>query len=228
MEATMCISETQAEQAWLKWTARAFLEIPSNELLKAVSALPSPQLLCSHVARSTAEQVEEMAGNLLDSGEDAAHKLAVEFTQLYCSCSEDAPYPYESVYVDDKRLLMRPVHDEVAALYQKAGFVAANVCATEPEDHLGIELEFVAFSIERGKTTEIASFVDKHLAWVSRFYQETEQRAQSKFYPAAAQLARALANDALTCSAGKHSQAEFSSAASQLDHAMASNTASSR
>ncbi len=228
METTMSIDGTQAEQAWLEWTARAFLEIPSDALLEAVPELPSPQLLLSHVACNAAEQVAKTISALPSCGEGAAHELAVEFTQLYCSCSEGAPYPYESIYADDKRLLMRPVHDEVAVLYREAGFDPASVCATEPEDHLGIELAFIAFLIEKKKAAEVSGFVDRHLAWVSRFCRETEQRAQNGFYPAATQLARALANDAPACCKGKHSQTEFSSALSQLDQALAGNAASSR
>ncbi len=228
MEATMNFYETQAELEWLDWTARAFLEVPSSALLKAVPKLPSPRLLCSCVARNAAEQVEGAAFELLSSTEDAVKELAAEYTGLYCSCREGAPYPYESVYADDKRLLMRPVRDEVVALYQEAGFVPEDICATEPEDHLGIELAFVSHLVERGKAAEVSNFVDRHLVWVSRFCQETEEQAGGDFYPAVAHLARALANDAAPCCKDEHPQTTFSTAPNQPDQALVSNAASSR
>ena len=188
----------KALAAWLEWTGRLFLDVPNVDLMTEVDRLPSPDLLPSRVAEQEACRVRDMATAV---GNDLAllRNASLDFTQLFCACREGAPYPYESVYCGVDRLLMRPIRDEVVCAYDVAGFSPSAVCPTEPEDHLGVEMAYTAHLVREGRAKELAAFVQDHANWTVRFADEVRAQEEGEFYSAAAQLARALLNDAACC-----------------------------
>lgn len=60
----------------------------------------------------------------------------------------------------------------------------------EPDDHIGLELEFIGQLLENGESDEASSFADKHVApWVETWNKDVQTRAACPYYKALAELA---------------------------------------
>jgi TorA maturation chaperone TorD len=129
-------------------------------------------------------------------------ELSVEFGRLFLTGRDDSVFPYESVYTSQERLLMQRARDEVLAAYRDEG-LAKTAAFREPEDHLAVELDFMARLCQ--KTVDALAegqidaalalldrqraFLDEHLlVWVPRFSQDLAQAASSDFYRGVAVL----------------------------------------
>ncbi len=152
------------------------------------------------------EDVDEGSG--LMSGYLAAHahdleatrtELAVDFARLFVVRARkqtDAAYPFESVYTSEKHTTMGAARDAVRSLYRKAGLELDDSWHIG-EDHIALELEFMAFlaqksleACEAGRDDELAgllgqqrSFLSEHLLnWVGRFADAMARQAKTDFY----------------------------------------------
>ena len=67
-----------------------------------------------------------------------------EYTRLFLGPGQAPAYPYESLYRSPRRLLMQEITTEVRQVYLERGLVMAKLY-TQPEDHLGVELEFLGY-----------------------------------------------------------------------------------
>jgi len=132
-------------------------------------------------------------------------QLAIEYAHLFLNAG-DPPhvYPHESVYTSADRLLMQEARNQVLAAYRLEG-LDRNVDFNEPEDHVAIELEFMAYlchktaqALESGDRSEARvllakqrEFLEKHiLVWVPCLCDDLEQIAWSDFYRAIARITR--------------------------------------
>lgn len=106
-----------------------------------------------------------------DSDEDA---LARAYARVFL-VGHGAVAPYQSVFDSLDGLAMQAARDECLAFYARFG-LACDEGAAEPEDHVGIQLAFLAwlnrpsdtFS-RREQLRAQAEFIDRHLrAWVPR------------------------------------------------------------
>ena len=82
------------------------------------------------------------------SGADAhaITDLAVDYVRAFIGHGIDAysaAYPFESVYTSPKRLMMQEARDEVLAVYRSEGLDKLPTWK-EAEDHIALELEFMA------------------------------------------------------------------------------------
>ena len=82
------------------------------------------------------------------SGADAhaITDLAVDYVRAFIGHGIDAysaAYPFESVYTSPKRLMMQEARDEVLAVYRSEGLDKLPSWK-ESEDHIALELEFMA------------------------------------------------------------------------------------
>ena len=131
-------------------------------------------------------------------------EAAAEFAALLLNMSADPVFPYESVYASSEHLMMQKARDEVLAAYRSRGFERADGLSI-PEDHVGIELEFMArlcqeeleaLSAGNEGATESAraaqrEFCERHLArWVPQLCDDLERRAKSGLYRGLAQMTR--------------------------------------
>ncbi|WP_303727576.1 molecular chaperone [Denitrobacterium detoxificans] len=107
-----------------------------------------------------------------------------------------AAYPFESIYTNEKRLLMQGARDEVLALYRAAG-LDKKADWKEGEDHIALELEYMqvlalrtANALEAGNerqaTTLLKSqlnFLNDHLyAWAPLLAIDMKRFSQTGFY----------------------------------------------
>ena len=71
-------------------------------------------------------------------------ELAIEYAGLFLGVWGKPPHPSESIYGIVGGLVMQKERDEVLILYKSAGLVLSRNFR-EPEDHVAIELQFMAF-----------------------------------------------------------------------------------
>lgn len=137
--------------------------------------------------------------------ENTETELAADFMRVFFGHGYDghaAAYPFESIYVSEKRLLMQSARDEVLALYRAAG-LDKQPSWKEGEDHLALELEYMQILTDRtvealckGNQDEAvalvktqANFLDDHLlSWVPMMTAEMKRFAKTEFYQGLAYL----------------------------------------
>jgi putative dimethyl sulfoxide reductase chaperone len=145
----------------------------------------------------------EGLGSALDAAE--AEPLAAEFTRLFggLSASQGPPPPFESVQRESQ--LVGDATQSVLRHYREAGFDAIDRAAG-PQDHVGVELRFMALLCLREGDAWIsggaaaaaewlgreARFMDEHLlGWVPEYCALAASESREPFYAAAAGLTAA-------------------------------------
>ena len=129
-------------------------------------------------------------------------ELAAEYVSVLLSGDKKGVSPFESVYTSAERLLMQEARDQVLAAYRAEG-LAKIAEFREPEDHIAIELEFMAHlcqqtieMLEKGNVAGgLASldhqktFLEQHLlVWVPEFCQNLFRVSRSDFFRGLARL----------------------------------------
>jgi TorA maturation chaperone TorD len=136
---------------------------------------------------------------------DTLRCLAADYAML---CRGSNPVkgadPYESVHRNPLHLMMQDEWEEVFRFYRESGF-QRSASAHEPEDHLGIELEFMAHqcnryiqAYEKGDEAACRESIDRQvlmlethlLLWVPLFVQEVLKVAMTEFYQSVAIITR--------------------------------------
>ncbi|WP_080800852.1 TorD/DmsD family molecular chaperone [Arabiibacter massiliensis] len=146
-----------------------------------------------------AEGFAALKADLAACDDAALEELAVVFNRAFFGMgprTAQKAFPYESVYTSEGGLMMQDAYSEVLGLYRAAGF-AKDPGFTEPEDHLAIELAFMALLCgravealragdEAGAERQLraqASFAREHLLnWVPVFACEMRAAAEGGFY----------------------------------------------
>lgn len=140
------------------------------------------------------------------SGADAhtITDLAVDYVRAFIGHGVDAysaAYPFESVHTSPKRLMMQEARDEVLAVYRSEGLDKLPSWK-ESEDHIALELEFMAVlgdrivaaaeasdeaEVERLLSTQ-RNFLEDHLAsWAPLMTADLRRFAQCGLYQGLAQ-----------------------------------------
>lgn len=138
--------------------------------------------------------------------ENSVTELAADYSRVFFGhgySGHSAAYPYESVYVSERRLLMSSSRDEVLALYRSAK-LSKQDSWKDSEDHVAMELEFMQILSERtvaalakGDSNAAFSLVKKqfgfledHLAaWLPMLATEMLRFAKTDFYKGLAYMA---------------------------------------
>lgn len=146
---------------------------------------------------------EMLRSYLANRGATTLTDLAVDYARVFLGAGQgekDGAYPYESVYTSPERLVMQEARDQVLDLYRKEGLEPSEAMI-EPEDHLSLELEFMACLSKRTAEALEAGdheralrdlqkqqeFLEKHLlSWVPAFCQDVQRFAHEGFYQAVA------------------------------------------
>lgn len=157
---------------------------------------------------------------LARAGADPRTDLAVDYARVFLSAGVYdglTAEPYESVFTSEDQLLMQEARDEVVTIYRENG-VDIDPELHMPEDHLGLEFEFIAIMAD--KTAEAlrdadtvadedfseparmvhvqADFIENHiLNWIDALIEKVDEFAQLPLYPALMRIAKAYTkNDA--------------------------------
>ena|SRR5690554_215439 len=137
---------------------------------------------------------------------DVCTSLNRDYTQLFVGPGHLPAPPWESVYRSEEKLTFGEHTLAVRKWYARHGLEFVNKNA-EPDDHFGLELEFLAYLInnqyqaledgEVQKASELAqeqlAFLEEHLLqWSNAFTQDVINNAQTKYYQGLAQLAQSF------------------------------------
>ena len=97
--------------------------------------------------------------------------------------------PWGSVYLDKDRLLFTEDTLKVRVYYESKG-VKVSRKYKEPDDHIGLELEFIALMLEKEKTKDAEEFAGLYMApWVHRWYEDVNKHARAGYYKGLAGMA---------------------------------------
>lgn len=140
--------------------------------------------------------------------EALAREVHLDRTYLFYMIGASHTSPYESVYRTDDSTVFGPTTLEVRSFYRANG-LRFDRAETEPDDHFGIELAFVAHLLgiaadayEAGNAAaaeealmSVRSFLSDHVLVFSPMYLgNVQRRARSSFYGALAGIAEGTVN----------------------------------
>lgn len=139
--------------------------------------------------------------------ENTLTELAIDYVRCFVGHGNDAhaaAYPFESVYMSPKRLLMQDARDEVLAIYRSAR-LDKNDTWNEGEDHLSVELEYLQVLCLRARDALVAgdeqkaqgillsqkNFLHDHvMKWTPFFFDDLLRLAQTDLYLGLGHLTR--------------------------------------
>lgn len=168
---------------------------PSPELLDSIRANDSPLGLGLALQSSAGQDaLQAMAsaftGLPAQLDQTIINQYAADYADIYLTNGYGAS-PHESVWLDEDHLMRQEPMFQVRAYYHRHGLTAGN-WRTRPEDHLALELQFLAhlFEPERGDTlAEVARFMDDHLLrWLPLFSKRVAERCRTRLFAALALL----------------------------------------
>lgn len=188
----------------------------SRELAEAL-AEDAEALAVLHDRELTAETVAALRGvgfpanlGLLPKGEQAQQtwrmmdaalprdvtpemldRLAADYAAIYLTGAYGAS-PCESVWLDDDHLACQAPMFAMRKLYAEAG-LAATDWRKRPDDHLVLQLLYVAHALRRGEEPEelrrLAAMLDEHLLrWLPDFSGRVAERCELPFFAVLAGL----------------------------------------
>ena len=125
-------------------------------------------------------------------------ELAADFATIYLLHGYRAS-PYESVWRDEEQLERQLPMFEISQFYRQHGLAVADR-QTMPDDHLSLQLEFIAYLCEHAQTEDdlqqAADFMDTHLLlWLDEFARRVASRCATPFYAGLAALSAAYINE---------------------------------
>ncbi|EOX3120645.1 molecular chaperone TorD [Vibrio cholerae] len=203
MQELKILNEKRAEIYW--WLSSLFFKelseqdialYHSAEVRTFLSGLADEQSL----SREVKHLVEAL--NRLQDRQDAQLELAADFCDLFLKSDRDSALPYASVYAD-QGLLNGKTAQQMRELLSAHG-VKVEQNLNEPEDHLAIQLDFLAHlaisanQIEHSAQLSLAlqaqsDFISQHLlTWLPAFAERCTQFDAFGLYSAAARLALAF------------------------------------
>lgn len=169
---------------------------PSEELVSEMRAMRFP----AHTGNEHMDEgYRDIATYLSRVGTTAVGELAADYSRTFIGGGIDsfsAAYPFESVHVSRKRLLMQDARDQVLAIYKAYGLEKSGQMK-EGEDHIAYELEFLKALCERcakalreGNVDEAErlaraqqGFMADHLMrWVGKFTAQMRHFSKTDFY----------------------------------------------
>lgn len=117
----------------------------------------------------------------------ALDELAAGYADVYLRYTYRAS-PEESVWISEDELQRQASMFDAREFYRRHSLIATD-WAKRPEDHLVIELRFLARLMDRREFAESARFLDAHLLrWVKRFAVRLVQAGAPNWYAALALL----------------------------------------
>lgn len=117
--------------------------------------------------------------------ETVLNDLAADFASIYLTGALHAS-PYESVWFTEERITRQEPMFQVREWYKKYELAAKN-WQVRPDDHLVLQLEFIAYLMElddnKETLQEAAQFLDEHLLrWAGQFSNQVAKHCATAFY----------------------------------------------
>ncbi len=198
------IDELKEEFILFNLLRQVFLQEPSREIIEGLTEVELPPEADDEISRGLKLMIDSARRNkerLIAWTEE----LAVEFARLFVGPKNPPAVPYSSFYLSESRTLMTDETVTVRKRYLEAGMAVRNLYSI-PDDHIGIELEFVCDLtgrtirlFEEGQQEEASrlfeirgDFIRKHMVlWVPLFVEKVIGSAGDDFYRGASYILNA-------------------------------------
>ncbi len=152
-----------------------------------------------------AEAYVHLAKTIAGLKNDDLEDVAADYAKTFLAAGEAtgvAAFPYESIYANKKHEIGGRTEQEVLALYVLHGWEPSKDMFHTMNDHIGLELEFMAVLCEEellacqtDNADRVAmsrrdqnEFLCTHLKWAGAFCMDISKYAQSEFYQAVGKL----------------------------------------
>ena len=136
-----------------------------------------------------------------DCANEDLEDVAADYAKTFLAAGEAtgvAAFPYESIYTNKKREIGGRTEQETLALYALHGWEPSKDMFRTMNDHIGLELEFMAVLCEEEllscqtdnadraamSSRDQNEFLRKHLKWAGAFCMDISKYAQTAFYQA--------------------------------------------
>jgi TorA maturation chaperone TorD len=118
-----------------------------------------------------------------------AEQARVDYVRLLVGLDKVLAAPWASVYLDVDKLLFSEQTLFVRRYFERYGMQLKDKYS-EPDDHIGLELEFIACLLELDECSAAYDFAQKFVAtWIDRWNSDVQEYAQSGYYRALGNLA---------------------------------------
>ena len=138
------------------------------------------------------EGYDMLKSYLSSCGEDALDQLAVDYAAVFLaagSADGAAAIPCESVYTSPKKIFMQEAWEDVCAIYRQHRLAKGDAFKDLMEDHVALELEFMAALVESRAPEAEKSFLEQHLLnWIPAFTADIDKYARCDFYKAVGRI----------------------------------------
>jgi thiosulfate reductase/polysulfide reductase chain A len=132
------------------------------------------------------------------SAQEIYNELRYEYAELFLNAGKNPVFPYASCHITGEPLVMQKPVFEVRQVYRDSG-VHKNPAYPDLDDHIAVELEFMAFlADQQGTEEQQRSFLKQHLHWADAFCAMLGSAAQTEFYKALADLTQSVLEAART------------------------------
>lgn len=191
--------------AFYRFSSNALLHEFTEEQIAELKEMGVPQE-ASPAARGAFGAIKRY---LAHCGADPRTDLAVDYARVFLSAGVYdglTAEPYESVFTSEDQLLMQDSRDDAVRIYRQQG-IEVDPELHMPEDHLGLELDFIATMASRtatllreaeqgegekddyaavAKAVRVqADFIEQHiLNWIDSLIEKVDEFSQLPLYPA--------------------------------------------
>lgn len=192
-----------AHQLAYSYLSRVFYEPPSREL---IDTLASDDLFDAFPLETSQQEAETglalLRGFCAGWTGDGIEALQQDYRSLFVGPGHLLAAPWESVYLTADHVLFGPQTLQVRREFQRFGMTIPHL-SIEPDDHLGLELRFIAHLCEVGLQaldsnqpeqgtpllSEIRRFLSQHLLkWAPECLSLVIENARSDYYRGCAHL----------------------------------------
>lgn len=184
---------------------RLFIEEPAQEFVELIIKEDLVDVFPGRDSEKVKKGLETLNFYLKDPdllNDENINDLKADYANLFIGPGKLPSPPYESVYRSKKKLVFQDETIEVRQAYARQKLTFANI-HREPDDHIGLELDFLSQLTKRAakefragqfnkvkKTLKAESeFLNNHiLEWALRFAEDVTESARTDFYRAAGQI----------------------------------------
>ncbi len=176
---------------------------PDGTLLCALQSVQFPEGLGMKLTSEAAQKARQLLRHALQTlpeplDEKILDELAADYANIYLTHGIQAS-PCESVWFDDENLVCQHAMFQVRAYYERHGLAAQDWRIRE-DDHLVLQLQFLAYLFDSGKSTnvlvEATKFMDEHLLrWLGKFARRVVQRCATDYFAGVAWLTSAYCDE---------------------------------
>jgi TorA maturation chaperone TorD len=116
------------------------------------------------------------------TAEELTDKARSDYVKLFIGPGKPLAVPWGSVYLNTEGLLFTEETLKVRQFYELSGMKAVKK-KSEPDDHIGLELEFIAYLFKVDKADAAREFAEKFIVpWISQWNADVQKYAATGFY----------------------------------------------